>query len=40
MLRRNQKNCLFSPSFVSDSVILDLQAASVKGFRDLTDQRG
>jgi hypothetical protein len=40
MLRRNQKNCLFSPSFVSESMILDLQVASVKAFRDRTDQRG
>ena len=40
MLRRNQKNCLFSPSFVSESMILDLRAASVKAFRDRTDQPG
>jgi hypothetical protein len=40
MLRRNQKNSLLSPSFVSESMILDLQVASVKAFRDRTDQRG
>jgi hypothetical protein len=34
MLQRNQKNCVLAPSFVSDSLILNLQITSVKRFRD------
>jgi hypothetical protein len=35
-----RRTVFLSPSFVSDSMILDLHAASVKRFRDLTDQLG
>jgi hypothetical protein len=34
MLRRNQKNCVLAPSFVSEIVILNLPDTSVKRFRD------
>jgi hypothetical protein len=34
LLRRNQKNCILSPSFVSNTTILNLQITSVKRFRD------